>query len=207
MRWWHEAVETADWGLVLTHGAGSNAEAPLLKALGDGFAAQGMVVMRYDLPYREARPHGPPFPAQAAADREGIRAAVSEMRSRARRVIAAGHSYGGRQSSMAAAEDSRMVEALLLLSYPLHPPRKPEQMRTTHFSELRTPAFFVHGSRDPFGSVLEMEAALSMIPARTELMIVEGAPHGLSVGAVPRIVQRFCAFLREERGIHADTRG
>jgi uncharacterized protein len=206
MRWWHEAAGIGDWGMVLTHGAGSNAEAPLLKALGDAFAAQGMIVMRYDLPYREARPHGPPFPAQAAADRDGIRAAVSEMRLRARRVIAGGHSYGGRQSSMAAAEDSRMAEALLLLSYPLHPPRKPEQMRTAHFGELRTPAFFVHGSRDPFGSVLEMEAALTMVPARTELMIVEGAPHGLAVSAVPQIVQKFCAFLREERGIHADSR-
>lgn len=207
MRWWHEASGSGDWGVVLTHGAGGNAEAPLLKVLGDAFAAQGMAVLRYDLPYREARPHGPPFPAQAAADREGIRAAVSEMRLRARRVIAAGHSYGGRQSSMAAAEDSRMADALLLLSYPLHPPRKPEQMRTAHFHEMRTPAFFVHGSRDPFGSVLEMEATLTMIPARTELMIVEGAPHGLSVGCVPEIVRRVGAFLQEEQRIHAESRG
>jgi hypothetical protein len=182
--------------MVLTHGAGSNAEAPLLKALSDAFAAEGILVMRYDLPYREARPHGPPFPAQAAADREGVRAAVSEMRLRAPRVIAGGHSYGGRQSSMAAAEDSRMADALLLLSYPLHPPRKPEQMRTAHLGQLRTPAFFVHGARDPFGSAEEMTAAIAMIPARTELMLVEGAPHGLSPAAVPQIVQRFAAFLK-----------
>ena len=87
-----------------------------------------------------------------------------------------------------------MADALLLLSYPLHPPRKPEQMRTAHFGQLRTPAFFVHGSRDPFGSVEEMRAAVAMIPARTELMIVEGAPHGLAVKAVPQIVERFGAF-------------
>jgi predicted alpha/beta-hydrolase family hydrolase len=194
MRWWHEPAGTGDWGLVLTHGAGSNSDAPVLKALGDAFAAVGMTVLRYDLPYREVRPHGPPFPAQAAGDRAGIRAAVAEMRVRAKRVIAGGHSYGGRQTSMAAAEDSRMADALLLLSYPLHPPRKPEQMRTAHFGQLRTPAFFVHGSRDPFGTVEEMRAAVSMIPARTELMIVEGAPHGLAVKAVPQIVERFGAF-------------
>jgi predicted alpha/beta-hydrolase family hydrolase len=194
MRWWSEGAATGDWGLVLTHGAGSNADAPLLRALGDAFAAEGMMILRYDLPYREARPHGPPFPAQAAGDRQGIRAAVAEMRGRAKRVIAGGHSYGGRQTSMAAAEDSRMADALLLLSYPLHPPRKPEQMRTAHFGQLRTPAFFVHGSRDPFGSVEEMRAAVAMIPARTELMIVEGAPHGLAVKAVPQIVERFGAF-------------
>jgi len=194
MRWWSEGAATGDWGLVLTHGAGSNADAPLLKALGDAFAEQGMMILRYDLPYRETRPHGPPFPAQAAGDRAGIRAAVAEMRGRAKRVIAGGHSYGGRQTSMAAAEDSRMADALLLLSYPLHPPRKPEQMRTAHFGQLRTPAFFVHGSRDPFGSVDEMRAAVAMIPARTELMIVEGSPHGLSVKAVAQIVERFGAF-------------
>jgi predicted alpha/beta-hydrolase family hydrolase len=196
MRWWSEPAGSCEWGMVLTHGAGSNAEAHLLKALSEAFAAQGILVMRYDLPYREARPHGPPFPAQAAADREGVRAASAEMRARAPRVIAAGHSYGGRQSSMAAAEDSRMADALLLLSYPLHPPRKPEQIRTAHFGQLRTPAFFVHGSRDPFGSAEEMTAAIAMIPARTELMLVEGAPHGLSVAAVPQIVQRFTAFLK-----------
>lgn len=196
MRWWHEPTTGAEWGVVLTHGASSNAEAPLLKAIGDAFAAEGIVVMRYDLPYREARPHGPPFPAQAAADREGIRRAVAEMRSRVARVIAAGHSYGGRQTSMAAAEDSRMADALLLSSYPLHPPGKPQQMRTAHFKDLRTPALFVSGSRDAFGSAEEMAAALAMIPARTELMMIEGAPHALTLRAVPEIVRRTVAFLK-----------
>jgi predicted alpha/beta-hydrolase family hydrolase len=182
--------------MVLTHGAGSNAEAPLLKALDDAFSALGMPVARYNLPYRVARPHGPPFPAQAAGDREGVRRAAAEMRGRAGRVIAGGVSYGGRQTSMAAAEDPAMADALLLLSYPLHAPGKPEQMRTGHFKDLRTPAFFVHGSRDPFGSEEEMRASLKLIPARTELMMVAGAPHGLSVRAVPEIVERMVVFLK-----------
>ncbi len=204
MRWWSESAGKSEWGLVLTHGAGSNAEAPLLKALAEAFAAEGITVMRYDLPYREARPHGPPFPAQAAADREGVRLAVSEMRGRVSHVIAGGHSYGGRQTSMAAAEDSRLADTLLLLSYPLHAPGKPDAARTAHFGGLRTPAFFAHGTRDAFGSVEEMKAALAIIPARTELMIVEGAPHGLPVRVVPEIVRRLLAFLPE---IRADSRG
>ena len=204
MRWWHEPSGPGDWGVVLTHGAGSNADAPLLKALGDAFAASGILVLRYNLPYRDARPHGPPFPAQAAADRDGVRAAAAEMRTRTRFVIGCGHSYGGRQTSMAAAEDSRMVDALLLLSYPLHPPRKPEQLRTAHFGQLRTPALFVHGSRDPFGTVEEMTAAIALIPARTELMVVERAPHGLSLKAVLEIVSRLMRFLPL---IDAESRG
>ena len=98
-----------------------------------------MRVLRFDLPYRQERPHGPPFPAQAARDREGIRRAVEALREGPpAKVYLAGHSYGGRQSTMLAAEQQGLVDALLLLSYPLHPPRKPEQLRTAHFPNLRT---------------------------------------------------------------------
>ena len=67
-----------------------------------------------------------------------------------------------------------LVSALLLLSYPLHPPRKPEQQRTQHLPDLRTPTLFVQGTRDPFGSIAEIERALKMIPAKTKLLVVEG---------------------------------
>ena len=59
---------------------------------------------------------------------------------------------------------------LLLLSYPLHPPRKPDQLRTQHFFNLHTPALFVQGTRDPFGSIAEIEQALKLIPAKTKLI-------------------------------------
>lgn len=193
MQWWHE-VQGAEWGLILTHGAGGNANAPLLKALAEHFASAGICVLRYDLPYREARPNGPPFPAQAAADREGVRRSAAEMRSRGVRVIAGGQSYGGRQTTMAASEDAKMADALLLLSYPLHAPGKPDQPRTAHFATLATPAFFAHGTRDAFGSIDEMKMALKLIPARTELMIVEGAPHGLPPRHATEIVERFLDF-------------
>jgi predicted alpha/beta-hydrolase family hydrolase len=94
-------------------------------------------------------------------------------------VYLAGHSYGGRQSSMLCAEEPDLVPGLLLLSYPLHPPRKPEQQRTQHLPSLRTPTLFVQGTRDPFGSIAELEQALKMIPAKTKLVAVEGAGHDL----------------------------
>ena len=80
---------------------------------------------------------------------------------------------------MLCAEEPDLVEGLLLLSYPLHPPRKPEQLRTQHLPNLRTPSLFVEGTRDPFGSIEEMEAAIRLIPARTELLKIEGAGHDL----------------------------
>ena len=82
-------------------------------------------------------------------------------------------------SSMAAAQDPSLADGLLLLSYPLHPPRKSQQLRTAHFPKLNTPALFVHGSRDPFGSVEEMESALRLIPAPKKLVTIESAGHEL----------------------------
>jgi len=193
--WLHEPPEPSGDGLAITHGAGSDCEATLLKALGDAFAEAGLWVLRFDLPYRRDRPHGPPFPAQAARDREGIQRAVEALRANASgRVYLGGHSYGGRQSTMLAAENPELADALLLLSYPLHPPRKPQQPRTAHFPSLRTPALFAHGTRDPFGTIEEMQEALRLIPARTELIAVERGPHGLSPAAAAPLPERFLKF-------------
>jgi predicted alpha/beta-hydrolase family hydrolase len=137
-------------------------------------------VLRYDLPFRVLGKGGPLTGAAAARDREGVLAAIHAARELAGgRVIAAGHSYGGRQSAMLAAEQPGAADGLLLLSYPLHPPKKPEQMRTAYFPDLRTPALFVHGTADPFGSPEELREAIALIPARTDLLPVEGAAHDL----------------------------
>lgn len=166
--------------LVLSHGAGSNAQAPLLIALAETFSAAGFTVLRCDLPYRQVRSFGPPGPGDAARDRTGLKNALAALRKIVSgRLFLGGHSYGGRQSSMLCAEEPNLVAALLLLSYPLHPPRKPEQQRTQHLPDLHTPALFVSGTRDPFGSIEEMERALKMIPAQTKLLPIEGAGHDL----------------------------
>ena len=176
----HTPATANEMGLVLSHGAGSNAQAPLLVALAETFATAGFTVLRCDLPYRQTRSFGPPGPADAARDRAGLSNAVAAIRKiTPGRVILGGHSYGGRQSSMLCAEQPDLVPALLLLSYPLHPPRKPEQQRTQHLPDLRTPTLFVHGTRDPFGSIAELEQAIKMIPARTKLIAIEGAGHDL----------------------------
>jgi predicted alpha/beta-hydrolase family hydrolase len=80
---------------------------------------------------------------------------------------------------MLAADEPQLGDGLLLLSYPLHPPRKPLQLRTRHLPNLQTPAMFVHGARDPFGSIEEMELALKLIPVKHLLIPVEGAGHDL----------------------------
>jgi predicted alpha/beta-hydrolase family hydrolase len=175
-------------GLVLTHGAGSNCQAPVLVALAETFADAGFTVLRCDLPYRQDRSFGPPGPGDAKRDRAGLKNAAVALNNIVRgRIFLGGHSYGGRQASMlcaelsekSAAESRKLAAGLLLLSYPLHPPRKPEQLRTQHFFHLQTPALFVQGTRDPFGSIAEIEQALKLIPAKTKLLTVEGAGHDL----------------------------
>jgi uncharacterized protein len=194
--WLHEPEIPAGDGIAVTHGAGSNCQAPLIRAIAETLAAHGLWVLRFDLPYRQERPHGPPFPAQAARDREGLRQAAKALRGLVTgHVFLGGHSYGGRQASMLAAEDPTVADALLLLSYPLHPPRKPQQLRVSHFPNLRAPSLFVHGTRDPFGSIEEMREALGNIPARTELMPVEGAPHGLPPSIAASAGAKFREFV------------
>jgi predicted alpha/beta-hydrolase family hydrolase len=178
--WLHTPDAPNGDALILTHGAGSDSTAPLLVALSETFSGQGYLVLRCDLPFRQERRTGPPFPGNAERDRAGLRNAVAVLRKNvAGRIFLGGHSYGGRQSTILCAAEPELVSGLLLLSYPLHPPRKPEQLRIQHLPNLRTPSLFVHGTRDPFGSVEEMAKALQLIPAKTELMKVEGAGHDL----------------------------
>jgi predicted alpha/beta-hydrolase family hydrolase len=198
----HRPPGPAIRGLVLTHGAGSDCEAPLLRAIAGALARAGTVVLRCDLPFRHARAVGPPSPATAARDREGLRRAVTALRSIVSgQVSLGGHSYGGRQASILLADEPTLAETLVLLSYPLHPPRRPRALRTEHFSALRTPTLFVHGSRDPFGSLSEIDAAMQLIPARTRLVAVQGAGHDLGGGGpgtpLVTMVDTFGRFLSD----------
>ncbi len=176
----HAAEKPSNDALVLTHGAGSNCAAPLLVVLAEEFAEAGVATLRCDLPYRQSRPKGPPHGGGAKRDREGLRRAVEAVREFVTgRVFLGGQSYGGRQATLLAAEDSAVVDGLLLISYPLHPPGKPESLRTAHFPDVQVPVFFAHGSKDAFGSLDEMRGALPLIPASHELFEIDGGGHGL----------------------------
>ncbi|MBI3207789.1 MAG: alpha/beta fold hydrolase [Candidatus Solibacter usitatus] len=183
----HEPSAANGQAIVLAHGAGSNCNAPLLITACRFFAEAGYHCLRIDLPFRQDRPSGPPSPATGAKDRSGLREACALVRGMGlERVILGGHSYGGRQATMLAAEDASVAGQLLLFSYPLHPPDKPLQLRTAHWPNIQTPCLFVHGNRDPFGSLEEMRRELPLIPACTRLMEVAGA-HDMRRPPLPEI--------------------
>jgi uncharacterized protein len=175
----HEPDGTPSGVVVLTHGAGGSRESPLLQQLCDEWARSGWLAVRYNLPYRRRRPKGPPS-GSAASDRASIVEAIAVCRDLADGpLIAGGHSYGGRQTSMVVAETAQPVDLLTLFSYPVHPPGKPERARTEHLPGIAVPTVFTHGTSDPFGTLDEVRAAAALIPAPTEIVEITGARHEL----------------------------
>lgn len=175
----HQPERVPTGVVVLTHGAGGSRESALLQRLCDEWARRGWLAVRYNLPYRRRRPKGPPS-GSAAADRAGIVEAIAVCRGLADGpLIAGGHSYGGRQTSMAIADGAQPVDVLTLFSYPVHPPGKPERARTEHLPDITVPTVFTHGTSDPFGTLDEVRAAAALISAPTEIVEVTGARHDL----------------------------
>src|SRR5437773_7891563 len=102
----HRPASSPRDSLILTHGAGGNAQMGLLVALAEAFAGAGFTVLRCDLPFRQTRSFGPPRPGDAARDRAGLKNALAAMnRLTPGRVFLGGQSYGGRQASMLLAEE------------------------------------------------------------------------------------------------------
>jgi uncharacterized protein len=168
--------------VVLTHGAGGNRESPMLQQVCQEWAKRGWLAVRYDLPYRRRRPTGPPS-GSAATDRAGIVEAIAVCRGLAQGpLIAGGHSYGGRQTSMVVAAGSALptkVDVLTLFSYPVHPPGKPERARTEHLPDITVPTVFTHGTSDPFGTPAELRDAAALVTGTTAVVEIAGARHDL----------------------------
>ncbi len=175
----HEPDGAPKGVVVLTHGAGGNRDAPLLIRICDEWARTGFLAVRYNLPYRRRRPKGPPS-GSATADQDGIAEAIGWARGLGHGpVLAGGHSYGGRMTSMVSA-GSGGPDVLTLVSYPLHPPGKPERARTEHLPRITAPTVFTHGTADPFGGIDEIRAAADLIAGPSTVVEITGARHDLA---------------------------
>ena len=175
----HEPDGNPSGVVVLTHGAGGSRESPLLQRVCDEWARRGWLAVRYDLPYRRRRPIGPPS-GSSATDQAGISEAITVCRGLGDGpLIAGGHSYGGRLTSMVVAERAATVDVLTLFSYPVHPPGKPQRARTAHLPYIAVPTVFTHGTSDSFGTIAELRDAAAAIPAPTKIVEITGARHDL----------------------------
>src|ERR1700744_2994251 len=196
----HEPDGAASGVVVLTHGAGGSRESAVLQKLCDEWARRGWLAVRYNLPYRRRRAKGPPS-GSGTGDRAGIVEAITVCRGLADGpLIAGGHSYGGRMTSMVVAAKEAPVDVLTLFSYPVHPPAKPERARTEHLPDIAVPTVFTHGTSDPFGTPDEVRCAAALISAPTQIVEIAGARHdlgsktldvpGLAVAAALRVLGR-----------------
>ncbi|HXA33573.1 MAG TPA: alpha/beta family hydrolase [Acidimicrobiales bacterium] len=166
-------------GLVLTPGAGAGSDQPSLVAIEEALAPAGVRVDRIDFPYRLAGKKAPDRPPVLLATViEAADALATELGVDGTRIAVGGRSMGGRMCSMAVA-DGMAAAALVLVSYPLHPPGKPERLRTEHFTSITVPCLFVSGTRDSFGTPAELESATAAIPGPVTHVWLEGGDHGL----------------------------
>ena len=179
-------------GLFLTPGAGSSREHPSLVALERALAP--LPVERHDFPYRRAGKKAPDRAPKAIADlQEAVPAFAARAGIDPASIVLGGRSFGGRMCSMAVAE-GLPAAGLVLISYPLHPPGKPEKLRIEHLPQLAVPCLFVSGTRDPFGSPDELTAHLGAIPGPVTTVWIEGKGHDLK-GADQQIVDAVVAWL------------
>jgi len=165
--------------LLLTPGASGTRDHPSLVAIDDALSAEGVAVKRIDLP--ATRP-GPKVQS-VIVETAGTLAAHAGVAPA--RVVLGGQSFGGRMCSMAVA-DGLPALGLVLISYPLHPPGRPETMRIEHLPRLTVPCLFVSGTRDAFATPAELEAATAAIPGQVTHVWIEGGSHGLR-GKAPQL--------------------
>jgi hypothetical protein len=184
---------TKPGALLLAPGAGSNRENPSLRAIEAAVAP--MPVIRMDFPYRKAgrrAPDRPPVLLAAVADEAAALVAAAHIRPN--RLALGGRSMGGRMCSMAVA-DGLPAKALVLICYPLHPPGKPQQLRTEHLPRLRVPCLFISGTRDAFGTPDELQAAAATIPGNVTHHWIEGKGHDLK-GVDAELASTVASWLR-----------
>lgn len=181
--------------LLLTPGAGSDRNHPSLVAIEAAVAP--MPVTRIDFPYRRAGRKAPDRPSRLVACVVEEAAALASRASLSpERVVLGGRSMGGRMCSMAVAQ-GLVAAGLVLVAYPLHPPGRPESLRTEHFTDVEVPCLFVSGTRDPFATPDELEAASAHIGGPVTHVWVEGAGHDLR-GADATVAVSVATWLRNQ---------
>lgn len=186
------AKKTKPAALLLFPGAGSSSTNPSLIAIEQAVAP--LPVTRADFPYRKEGRRAPDRPpkllacvleeAALLAERTGVSPGG---------IVLGGRSMGGRICSMAVA-DGLPAAGLVLISYPLHPPGKPDRLRIEHLPQLRVPCLFISGTKDTFGTRAELEQHTAAIPGPVTHEWIEGKGHDLK-GADARLAEIVAAWI------------
>jgi predicted alpha/beta-hydrolase family hydrolase len=173
-------VERAHVSLILGHGAGANQLSGFMRLFAAGLAERGLDVVTFNFLYMEqGRKIPDPAPRLEACYRAVIDAVVKHKKLKGNRLVIGGKSMGGRIASQVAASQPANIDGLVFLGYPLHPPGRPDKLRSEHLPKIKAPMLFVQGSRDAFGTKQEIAGLIKTLKLPAELYAIEGGDHSL----------------------------
>jgi uncharacterized protein len=172
--------------LALAHGAGADQRHRVMTTLASGIAERGVDVVTFNFLYTEQKRRTPDRAPVLEQTWTAVVTALSAELPATTRLVIGGKSMGGRIASQVLAHQSTTpalsrVSGLVLLGYPLHPPGRPDQLRTAHLPDLRVPTLLVHGTRDAFGTRAEVEPVFAALPTRVDFEFIEGGDHSFAV--------------------------
>jgi uncharacterized protein len=171
--------------LILAHGAGANQTSPFMVHFATSLAARGIDTVTFNFVYTE---QGRRLPDRNDKLESCYRAVIEAVLSgkfygdaSRRKLVIGGKSMGGRIASQVASSGQDGTAGLVFLGYPLHPPGRPDKLRSKHLADIRSPMLFVQGSRDAFGTPDELRPIISELKAAADLCVVEGGDHSFKV--------------------------
>jgi hypothetical protein len=173
-------AERARVSLILGHGAGANQLSGFMRLFAAGLAERGLDVVTFNFLYMEqGRKIPDPAPRLESCYRAVIDAVVKHKKLKGNRLVIGGKSMGGRIASQVAAAQPANIDGLVFLGYPLHPPGRPDKLRSEHLPKIKAPMLFVQGSRDAFGTEPEIAGLIKKLKLPAELYAIEGGDHSL----------------------------
>jgi uncharacterized protein len=187
--------------LILAHGAGADQNSGFMVQFATSLATRGVDTVTFNFVYTEQGRRAPDRNDKLESCWRAVIAAVRDRKGAGHKLVIGGKSMGGRIASQvasqvasqitskSAAEGEDRVAGLVFLGYPLHPPGRPDKLRSEHLGRIRAPMLFVQGSRDAFGTPDELRAALADVKAAGDLYVVDGGDHSFKVpkrGALPQ---------------------
>jgi uncharacterized protein len=197
--------------LILGHGAGAGQTSSFIVDFASGLAARGIETITFNFLYSEQSRRIPDPNDKLEACWRAVIGAVRERMIADRVAVAiGGKSMGGRIASQVAAAGIGDLVGLVFLGYPLHPPGRPNRLRTQHLPDVKAPMLFVQGSRDTFGTPDELRPIVTALDPAADVYVVEGGDHSFKVRKGAGVTQQeihdaiqdhIAAWLREGAAI------
>lgn len=167
--------------LVLGHGAGADMRSASMQKIAESLAEQKIATFRYNFPFKERGASGVDSPKVATATVRSAVAAAQKIEPKLD-LLAGGHSFGGRMTTTAQSESPlENVKGLILFSFPLHAPNRPDDSRAAHLSAINIPMLFLSGSRDALNDLTLFQPLIKKLGKRATLHLLDTADHGYKI--------------------------